>query len=92
MTAYVVVGLNPKNAEKLQSYSAQAAPIIAEYQGEFLAKGEATPLAGNYDYKVQVIIMFPSRELAEAWYRSDSYQALIPIRDEGMDCHFQLIG
>lgn len=92
MTAYVIAGLNPKNAEKLQAYSAAAAPIIAQYEGEFLAKGEQTLLSGEYGYKVQVIIMFPSRALAEAWYFSPEYQALIPIRDEGMACHFQLVG
>lgn len=92
MTTYIVVGINPKCSEKLQSYSAKAAPVIAKYEGEFLAKGDVIPLCGEYDYKVQVIIAFPSRELAHSWYHSTEYQALIPLRDEGMDCHFQIIG
>lgn len=91
MAAYVVVGLNPKDTEKLQSYSAQAAPTIAKYEGEFLAKGEVQSLSGNYAYAVQVIIVFPDKERAESWYNSSEYQALIPLRDEGMDSHFQII-
>lgn len=92
MTAYIIVGLNPKDVEKLQAYSAQAAPIVAQYEGEFLAKGPVVSLCGEYDYQVQVIIAFPNRDLAESWYNSAEYQAIIPLRDEGMDCHFQVIG
>lgn len=92
MTAYVIVGLNPKNSDKLQAYSAGAAPIIAKYKGEFLVKGEPKPLCGEYDYKVQVIIVFPTRELAESWYNSPEYQELIPLRDQGMESNFQVVG
>ena len=92
MTTYVIVGLNPKDTEKMQEYSAQAAPIIAQYEGEFLAKGEVLPLCGEYGYKVQVIIAFPNRARAEAWYNSTDYQALIPLRNQAMECHFQIVG
>ena len=92
MTAYVIVGFNPKNVEKLQAYSAEAAPIIAKYKGEFLVKGELKQLCGEYGYKVQVLIMFPTRVLAESWYNSPDYQALIPLRNQGMECHFQIVG
>jgi len=41
---------------------------------------------------MQVIIAFPSKEDALHWYHCEEYQALIPIRDAGMDAQFQLIG
>jgi uncharacterized protein (DUF1330 family) len=92
MSVYVVVEFNPKDAEKLQAYSAAALEIIANYQGDFLAKGQPQQLCGESGYKMQGIIAFPTQELAEAWYNSPEYQALIPLRDQGMDAHFQLIG
>ena len=92
MTAYVIVGLTPKDPEKLKEYSAKAAPTIAKHKGEFIVKGTPTSLFGTYDYAMQVIIVFPSRELAETWYTSPEYQALIPVRNEGMDASFQLVG
>ncbi len=92
MSAYVIVGLNPKNAEKLQAYSAAAGPTIAQYQGEFLVKGPSQQLFGESNYKMQVIIVFPTHSLAETWYNSAEYQALIPLREQAMDAHFQLVG
>ena len=92
MAAYVIVGFNPKNAERLQAYSSEAAPIIAKFKGEFLVKGELRQLGGEYSYRVQAVIMFPTRDLAESWYNSPAYQALIPLRDQGMESHFQVVG
>jgi uncharacterized protein (DUF1330 family) len=92
MTAYIIVGLTPKDAEKLQQYGAKVPTTLAKFSGEVLVKGPVEQLHGNFDYKVQVILMFPSREHAHNWYHSEEYQALIPDRDKGMDSQFQLIG
>ncbi len=92
MTAYVIVGFTPKNKELIQEYGAKAAPTIAQFQGEFLAKGISQPLNGKSDYENQVIIAFPTKAFAEDWYSSPQYQALIDLRDQGMDANFQLIG
>lgn len=92
MSAYIVVGFTPKNGEKLKQYGASAAPTLAKHQGEFLVKGPAQGLNGESSFENQIIITFPSRELAESWYHSPEYQALIPLRDEGMDAQFQLVG
>ncbi|WP_111977500.1 DUF1330 domain-containing protein [Algibacillus agarilyticus] len=91
MTTYVVIGFNIKDTEKLKAYSTQAAPTVAKFEGEFLVKGSVLPLCGQYDYNVQAIIQFPSKELAESWYASEEYQALIPLRTQAIDCHFQII-
>jgi uncharacterized protein (DUF1330 family) len=98
MNAYVVVDLTPQDKEKMQQYSAAAAATIAEYQGEFIAKGgiEALsnePLGQNeLSFSTKVIIQFPNKEKALAWYQSDAYQKIIPIRDQGMKSQFHLVG
>lgn len=92
MSAYIIVGLNPTNAEKLQQYSAAVPATLIKYQGEFLAKGPGEVLSGEAGRKVQVILNFPSRTLAYDWYHSEEYQALIPTRDAGMDADFKLLG
>jgi uncharacterized protein (DUF1330 family) len=92
MTAYIIVGLTPKNVEKLQQYGATVPPTLAKYSGEILAKGIVEKLHGQFSHQVQVILAFPSRDDAYNWYHSDDYQALISTRDQGMDSHFQLIG
>lgn len=92
MTAYIIVGLTPKDADELQRYGAKVPSTLAKFSGEVLIKGAVEQLHGEFAHKVQVILMFPSKEHAQNWYNSEEYQALIPTRDQGMDSQFQLIG
>lgn len=92
MTAYIIVGLTPKDSEKLQQYGAGVPPTLAKYSGEVLVKGPVEKLHGQFNYKTQVILAFPTRENAYNWYHSHDYQALISTRDQGMDSQFQLLG
>lgn len=92
MSAYIVVGLTPIDATKLQQYSALAAETLIPFGGSFLAKGPIEALHGDAIQKVKVIITFPDNESASCWYNSDAYQAIIPLRNEAMDSQFHLIG
>ena len=83
MSAYIIVGLTPKDAEKLQQYGARVPSTLAKYSDQ---------LHGKFDHQVQVILEFPSRDDAYNWYHSEEYQALISTRNLGMDSQFQLIG
>jgi len=92
MTAYVVVHLTPKNAEKAQAYAAAAGPTVAAHGGKFLTRGPSETLAGEHAHKAMAVIEFPSRELARQWYASPEYQATIALRTEGLDSVFILGG
>jgi uncharacterized protein (DUF1330 family) len=92
MSAYVIVGFTPKDKEKLQEYSASVPPTLKKYSGEMIAKGTIEQLHGDKEHAMQVIVGFPSKDDALSWYNSEEYQALIPVRDQGMDAKFQLIG
>ena len=92
MTAYVVVHATVKNAEKLAEYGAAAAPTVASFGGEFVCRGASEVLAGANPHGVMVILKFPDRATATAWYNSPAYQAAIPARTEGMDSVFILGG
>lgn len=78
--------------DKLKQYGASVPPILAKYSGEILAKGPSITLHGDDRHEVQVIIQFPDKEAANNWYQSEEYQALIPVRNEGMDAEFKLVG
>ncbi len=92
MSAYIIVGLTPKDSEKFQQYGAGVPPTLAKYSGEVLCKGPVEQLHGTFEHKVQVVISFPTRDDAYNWYHSPEYQALIETRDLGIDSQFQLIG
>ena len=91
MTTLVLVKLNPINAEKMASYSAQAADTVSAFGGEFLTKGTLAPLHGETAYSKSAVIAFPTAERAVAWYNSPEYQDLIELRDEAMDSQFLVI-
>jgi uncharacterized protein (DUF1330 family) len=92
LPAYIIASFTPIDTEKFQQYGASAPSTLIKYSGEILAKGPLESMHGSSNFQMQAIIIFPSREDASAWYHSEEYQALIPIRDAGMDSQFQLIG
>lgn len=92
MSALIVVDLTPIDKEQLSIYSAEAVKTLIPYQGEFLAKGPIQALHGESKFSTKVIIQFPSKEKAQAWYNSADYQKIIPTRNKGMDSQFHLIG
>lgn len=91
MTSYIVVHVRPKDPEKIKTYSAKAAETIAAHGGTVLFKGVPHDLHGTVDYKMTLILSFPSSDVAHQWYDSESYQQLVNLRDEAMDSVFMLL-
>ncbi|MFT2099306.1 DUF1330 domain-containing protein [Marinomonas sp. 2405UD66-6] len=91
MTSLVIVDLTPINKEKMAEYSAQAAETLKPFAGHFIAKGAFDVLHGDTAHSVKAIIQFPDQKSAKDWYNSDAYQAILPLRDEGMSSQFHLI-
>lgn len=92
MPAYITVNFTPIDKEKMQQYGAAVPATLATYSGEYLVKGPAEQLLGDTGFQMQVILVFPTKELATGWYQSPEYQALVAVRNAGMRSQFQLIG
>lgn len=90
MSAYITISFTPTDKEKLAEYGKSAPATLAKYGGEFLFKGAAEVLSGDFPHKLVGLIRFPDQESARNWYNSEEYQALIPTRDKGMDNTFVL--
>ncbi len=81
MTAYAIVGENIHDQAMFDSYRKDVPPTLAPFKGEFVVRGGAfTVLEGELPYKRLVVVAFPSRAEAEAWYKSPAYQKLLPLR------------
>lgn len=91
MTSFIIVDSSVINQEKLAEYSAQAKATLEPYGGRFIAKGEAEILHGESVHGKKAIIEFPDRESARNWYNSEAYQALAPLREQGMRSTFQIL-
>lgn len=92
MSALVIVSFNMLDLKKLKQYSAAAGPTVASHGGEFLAKGAFNTLYGKTNFSMTAVIHFSSVEAATNWYNCDDYQQIIPLRNEAMESHFQIVG
>jgi len=87
MTAYFLFDVREiKDPEGAKQYRDGVFRTVHQHGGRYLALG------GKFDVKegawspgIVVIIEFPSRERAEAWYDSDSYRPLRELRLRATD-------
>jgi uncharacterized protein (DUF1330 family) len=49
-------------------------------------------LYGEAAYHNGMIVRFPDKDTALAWYNAPAYQALLEIRNAALDCRFRLVG
>jgi uncharacterized protein (DUF1330 family) len=79
--AYLVGHLTVTNPEGYALYAAGVPALVAAHGGQYLVRGgESTQLEGESSGSRHVVIEFPSRAAALAWYNSDGYQAILPHR------------
>ena len=81
MPVYVVAQGRIEDREMLNEYVGKALPTVASSGGRVLAYDESPEIVeGKVNHPRTVILEFPSREAFRAWYDSDAYQALLPLR------------
>lgn len=81
MKAYVIATETAHDEAMFAEYRKQVVATIEAFEGRFVARGgELTVLEGEWQHARTVIIEFPSRESAEAWYKSPDYRRIIGLR------------
>jgi len=81
MPAYIVVEATITQPEEFAAYAQAVPPVVAAYGGEYLALGgEQEALEGEWGDARVVIHRWPSLERARAFWYSDDYQSLKPLR------------
>ncbi|MFE2009176.1 DUF1330 domain-containing protein [Streptomyces sp. NPDC059491] len=87
MTAYAIGNLHPKPVldEEVLTYMERIQDTLDPFGGRFLVHGAPAREVreGSWPGAV-VVIAFPAYDDARAWYDSDAYQALIPLRTRHM--------
>ena len=85
MAGYVIFDIGPSDREAMKPYLDKAFDTITEFKGIILVRGgdpevrEATHREGWHPTRI-LIVEFPSKDAARAWYDSPAYQAILPIR------------
>ena len=76
MTAYVIASVNVTDPEKYKNYMALSPAASAAFGGKFSARGgNLKVLEGDWSRPRVVIIEFPTRAAADAFYDSPLYVA-----------------
>ncbi|MER8235431.1 DUF1330 domain-containing protein [Streptomyces sp. NPDC101490] len=87
MTAYAIGNLHPKPVldEEVLVYMERIQSTLDPFGGHFLVHGAPAREVPEGSWPgACVIIAFPTYENARAWYDSEPYQALIPLRTRHM--------
>lgn len=81
MTAYAIAHIRPETMnEDVLTYIETMQSTLDSFGGRFLVHGkEVEVLEGPFPGTV-VVIGFPDIERARAWYASDAYRAILPLR------------
>ncbi len=86
MAAFFIATSRIKDPQKFADYGAGAGATFAPFDGQLVIRGKAgDTLAGASDHQAVGVVRFPDMAALLAWYNSDDYQALIPLRDEAVD-------
>lgn len=92
MTTYILAKIKIHDRETYAKYEAGFMEIFSQYKGRVLAVDESPAVVeGEWPYTRTVIVEFPSQDEANAWFRSDAYQALARHRHEAAESDIAFI-
>ena len=79
MPAFVVSRVQIRDADAMRRYVTEAPLTVAAFGGRYHFRGsQVEALEGAWEHDRLVVLEFPSRADAVAWYESDVYR---PLRD-----------
>lgn len=92
MPAYVIVEVDISDPEKYNAYKELTPATVQAYGGKFVLRGNpVTVLEGDWNHERLVMLKFPTREKAEAWYNCPEYQYAKSVREDAAEAKFLLI-
>lgn len=82
LSAYVLCTMTVHDAETYRRYTELTPATLARYGGKFLTRGdEVATLEGEPEFEERMVLLeFPDRESAEAWYADADYQKASEFR------------
>ena len=81
MAAYVVSRVRILDPDAMRQYVNDAPATVAAYGGRYHFRGaDVQALEGSWEHDRMVVLEFPSKAAALAWYESDEYRPLRELR------------
>ena len=80
MPAYIISRVKIRDLDAMSAYMAKAPDTVKAHGGTYLVRSnDFSTLEGETDYDRVVVLEFPDKEKAMAWYNSDDYA---PLREQ----------
>jgi uncharacterized protein (DUF1330 family) len=81
MTAYLIVQIDVRDAQKFERYRSMVPPTLEPFGGRYVVRGgDAETLEGSWAPARVVVIEFPDRDKAKQWLESDIYREAKALR------------
>lgn len=81
MAAYVIAEIEVTDAEAFEQYRREVPATLTPFGGRFIVRGGAVEtLEGDWQPKRLVVLEFPDRAAAHAWWSSQAYAAPKALR------------
>ena len=92
MKGYLIAQINVSNLENYQEYLKNVTQIAKKFEGNYIIRaGKYEILEGNWPYKRNVVIEFPSLEKAKEFYNSEEYKPIKKIRIDNAENNLIII-
>ena len=93
MPAYVIADVREvRDLDALIEYRRRNTEAVANHGGRFVVRGgDATPLEGEWPTQRIVVMEFPDAAAARAWWESEEYEAIKPLRRAASDTNIILV-
>ncbi len=85
MSAYLVANYRITNPDGYAAYPPAVAPTLEPFGGELVIADFDSEAIEGRPSPVTIVVKFPSKEAAKAWYQSDEYQAVVNLRTDNTE-------
>jgi uncharacterized protein (DUF1330 family) len=94
VSGYVLADVTWRDEEGRREYVELIGPSLTAHEGQVVAlSGDVEVMEGDWQPgEVTVLISFPTREAALAWYGSDEYSRALDIRKRSCDSRVMIFG
>lgn len=81
MAAYIIVDVDVHNSEEYEDYKKLTPASLQPFDGKFIVRGGVVEtLEGDWQPKRIVVLEFPNKEAAKAWWSSPEYAPAKALR------------
>ena len=85
LTAYLVANYRITDPESYGAYPPAVIPTLVAYGAEILVADYASEAIEGRPSSVTVVVKFPSKDAARAWYDSPEYREIVGLRTDNSE-------